>query len=114
MLTCCRSENPAFVRSIYVNPTVLARAKTLRRKLWLSLIPLCPIFILVFLDQDPEAFTAYTGLSFWQAFAIAMAFTVIGIWYARRVWRCPVCNGYLGNDILTKFCPHCATYVAIP
>jgi hypothetical protein len=102
------------VRTIYVNPKIIAQATSKRLKLWLSLIPLSPVFIIVFLDQDPEGFLKYTGLTYWQAFAIAMTFALAGIFYARKVWTCPVCNKYLGSDILTKFCPHCATYIAIP
>jgi len=102
------------MRTVYVNDNVLSKAKKLRRKLWLSLIPLSPVFIVVFLDQSPEEFTQYTGLSFWQGLSISLVFALAGIGYARKIWRCPVCSGYLGSDILTRFCPHCATYIAIP
>lgn len=102
------------MKSIYVSKQVIEQVKKQRKKLWLSLIPLSPVFIIIFLDQSPDEFTAYTGLSFWQGFLIAMAFAIAGIIYARRIWLCPVCKSYLGSNIFVKFCPNCATYVMVP
>jgi len=99
---------------VYVNKQVLDAASHLRRKLWLSLIPLAPIFLIIPLDQFQEEFLAYTGLSFWQTFAICITFSFAGIFYARKVWRCPVCSAYLGSNMFTKYCPQCYAYVSIP
>lgn len=102
------------MRKVYVSPSVIDKVRSLRRRLWLSLLPLSPCLLIVLLNESPDEFLKLTGLSYWSAFGICGLFLLAGIFFTYFIWRCPVCQKSLGGNLQSNFCPHCATFTRVP